>query len=55
MLDIRLIREKPDYVRERLATRGGGDERNIDELLQIDSNRRKAETAQSAGVESSQV
>src|SRR5438067_1108162 len=45
MLDIRLIREKPDYVRERLATRGGGDERNIDELLQIDSNRRKAETA----------
>src|SRR5437667_1540830 len=45
MLDIRLIREKPDYVRERLATRGGGDERNIDELLQIDANRRKAETA----------
>ena len=26
MLDIRLIREKPDFVRERLATRGGGDE-----------------------------
>ena len=23
MLDIRLIREKPDFVRERLATRGG--------------------------------
>ncbi len=45
MLDIRLIREKPDYVRERLATRGGGDERNIDELLQIDAKRRKAETA----------
>jgi seryl-tRNA synthetase len=44
MLDIRLIREKPDYVRERLATRGGGDERNIDELLQIDAKRRKAET-----------
>ena len=45
MLDIRLIREKPDFVRERLATRGGGDERNIDELLQIDGKRRKAETA----------
>jgi len=44
MLDIRLIREKPDYVGERLATRGGGDERNIDELLQIDAKRRKAET-----------
>ena len=25
MLDIRLIREKPDFVRERLATRGGGE------------------------------
>jgi len=44
MLDIRLIREKADYVRERLATRGGGDEQNIDELLQIDAKRRKAET-----------
>ena len=26
MLDIRLIREKPDFVRERLATRNGGDD-----------------------------
>jgi seryl-tRNA synthetase len=44
MLDIRLIREKPDFVRERLATRGGGDEAKIDELLRVDAKRRKAET-----------
>jgi seryl-tRNA synthetase len=44
MLDIRLIREKPDFVRERLATRGGGDEAKIDELLLIDAERRKSET-----------
>ena len=45
MLDIRFIREKPDLVRERLATRGGDDESQIDELLRIDAERRKAETA----------
>ncbi|HET9418644.1 MAG TPA: serine--tRNA ligase [Chthoniobacterales bacterium] len=45
MLDIRLVREKPDVVRERLATRGGGDEAKIDNLLQIDVERRKAQTA----------
>jgi len=45
MLDIRLVREKPDFVRERLATRGGGDEAKIDDLLQIDFERRKAQTA----------
>jgi seryl-tRNA synthetase len=45
MLDIRLIREKPDFVRERLATRGGDDKAKIDNLLQIDAERRKAETA----------
>jgi seryl-tRNA synthetase len=44
MLDIRLIREKPDFVRERLATRGGGDEGKIDELLKVDAQRRKTET-----------
>jgi seryl-tRNA synthetase len=44
MLDIRLIREKPDFVRERLATRGGGDEAKIDEVLRLDAERRKAET-----------
>jgi seryl-tRNA synthetase len=45
MLDIRLIREKPDFVRERLATRGGGDEGRIEELLQLDAERRKTDTA----------
>jgi seryl-tRNA synthetase len=44
MLDIRLIREKADFVRERLATRGGGDETRIDDVLKVDAGRRKAET-----------
>ncbi|HEX3626548.1 MAG TPA: serine--tRNA ligase, partial [Verrucomicrobiae bacterium] len=41
MLDIKLIREKPDFVRERLATRGAGDEARIDEVLKLDEERRK--------------
>jgi seryl-tRNA synthetase len=45
MLDIRLIREKPDFVRERLATRGGGEEPKINEVLRLDAERRKMETA----------
>ena len=44
MLDIRLIRDKPEFVRERLATRGGGDEAKIDDVLRIDVERRKSET-----------
>src|SRR5438128_2075866 len=44
MLDIRLIREKPDFARARLATRGGGDEAKIDEVLRVDAERRKTET-----------
>jgi len=44
MLDIRLIREKPDFVRERLAARGDGDEARIDDVLRIDTERRKSET-----------
>src|SRR5438552_19164120 len=44
LLDIRLIREKPDFVGERLATRGGDDAARIDELLKVDAERRKAET-----------
>ena len=44
MLDIRLIREKPDFVRERLATRGGGDDAKIPEVLRVDAERRKIET-----------
>jgi seryl-tRNA synthetase len=45
MLDIRLIREKPDFVRERLATRGGNDEAKIGEVLRVDVERRKLEAA----------
>src|SRR5215469_9610746 len=45
MLDIRLIRKKPDFVRERLATRGGGDEAKVDKVLRADADRRKAETS----------
>jgi seryl-tRNA synthetase len=41
MLDIRLIREKPDFVRERLATRGRGDEARIAEIAALDEHRRK--------------
>ena len=41
MLDIKLIRERPDFVRQRLATRGAGDEAHLDELLRLDEQRRK--------------
>ena len=40
MLDIKLLREKPDFVRERLATRHGGDEVRVDEVLALDEKRR---------------
>lgn len=42
MLDIKLIREKPDFVRQRLATRGAGDEALINGILQADEQRRAA-------------
>jgi len=41
VLDIKLIREKPDFVRGRLASRGAGEEARIDELLKLDGQRRK--------------
>jgi seryl-tRNA synthetase len=41
VLDIKLIREKTDFVRSRLATRGAGDEAKIDEILKFDELRRK--------------
>ena len=44
MLDIRLIRENPDFVRARLATRGGDAHTKIDAVLAIDTERRAAET-----------
>src|SRR5688572_4997215 len=45
MLDIRLVREQPDFVKSRLETRAAGDEARIDELLAVDGERRKTETA----------
>jgi seryl-tRNA synthetase len=41
VLDIKLIREKPDFVRQRLATRGAGDEKLVDGILQADEQRRR--------------
>jgi seryl-tRNA synthetase len=41
MLDIKLIRERPDFARQRLATRGAEDEAHVDELLRLDEQRRK--------------
>ena len=38
MLDLRLIREKPEWVKERLKTRGG--QYPIDKVLQLDERRR---------------
>ncbi len=40
MLDIRLVRENPARVREKLASRGSGDEARVDELLALDEKRR---------------
>jgi len=44
MLDIRLIREKPDYVKERLAARGGDAASLVDAILESDALRRALET-----------
>src|ERR1051325_1219861 len=41
MLDVRLIRENAEFVRERLATRNAGDEALIDKILHFDEARRK--------------
>ena len=41
MLDIKLIRDQTDFVRQRLATRGAGDEAQIEALLKLDEQRRK--------------
>lgn len=40
MLDIKLVREKPEFVRERLALRRAGDEAAVDRLLALDKKRR---------------
>ena len=46
MLDIRLIREQPDFVKARLATRGGSDAgAAVDEIHASHPPRRPQETA----------
>ncbi len=42
MLDIKLIRDQPDFVRQRLAARGAEDEALVGSILQSDEQRRKA-------------
>ncbi|MDB6021866.1 MAG: serS [Pedosphaera sp.] len=42
MLDIKLIREQPDQVRQRLASRGAGDEARINDIILTDQSRRLA-------------
>jgi len=44
MLDIRLLREDADRVKERVATRGDGYASLVDEALAVDEERRVAET-----------
>ncbi len=44
MLDIRLIREDPAAVQQRLRARGGDHWQKIDQVLACDSSRRAAET-----------
>jgi len=41
MLDIRKIRENPDFYRERIARRNSGDEKLIAQVLVLDEQRRK--------------
>ena len=41
VLDIKLIREEPASVRQRLAARGTGDEARVDEVLALDEKRRQ--------------
>ncbi|MEY2409525.1 MAG: seryl-tRNA synthetase [Verrucomicrobiota bacterium] len=42
MLDIKLIREQTDHVRERLRARGGDDDARLGEVLALDEQRRTA-------------
>jgi seryl-tRNA synthetase len=44
MLDIRLLRDKPDLVRARLSARGPGMDGVVDAVLASDSKRREVET-----------
>jgi seryl-tRNA synthetase len=48
MLDVKLIREQPQLVRERLATRGRGDEERLGEIAAFDEKRRKLQAESDA-------
>lgn len=48
MLDIRIVREKPDYVKERVRLRGGDHWMLVDKVLECDERRRAAETEKQA-------
>src|ERR1043165_4685689 len=41
MLDIKLIRDQPDLVRERLASRGAGDDQKLDAVIALDKQLRE--------------
>ncbi|HMP91758.1 MAG TPA: serine--tRNA ligase [Phnomibacter sp.] len=45
MLDIKLIREQPAFVKERLAIRNFSQPQLVDEILDIDEQRRKTQVA----------
>ena len=44
MLDIKLLREDPEFVKDRVRTRGCGPDTLVDKVLAYDETRRKAET-----------
>ena len=48
MLDIRIVREKPEYVKERVRLRGGDHWMLVDKVLECDEKRRAAETEKQA-------
>ena len=48
MLDIRIVRENPEYVKERVRLRGGDHWMLVDKVLECDVKRRSAETEKQA-------
>jgi seryl-tRNA synthetase len=44
VLDLKLIRDQPDLVRSRLASRGAGDDAHLNEVLRLDEQLRKTLT-----------
>ena len=48
MLDIRVIRENPEYVKQRVKLRGGEHWKLVDRVIECDEKRRKIETEKQA-------